>query len=451
MRINRAALASSNTSAKKGAGTKSRPLSCSPYFSLLGLDLDDFLGLGNLDVDDGLALGDLLVGGVVGLDYHLRAVGDLALEDHLAHGIFDHPLQDPLERPGAERRVVARVGELVEGLVCELHGDLALGHLLAEALDLDLDDQAHVLALELVEDDDLVDPVEQLGAEDLAQLARDPALHLLVGETFLAPAEAKRLGLVDGLGPDVGGHDEHHVLEVHGATLRVGELPVLEYLEEYVEDIRVGFLDLVEEDDRVRTAPDLLSELAALVVADVARGRADQTGDGVALHVLGHVQTDHGVLVAEEVLGERPRELGLADARGAEEDKRAAGTVRVLDAGEGPPYGAGDGLYGLLLPNDAPVQRFLHLQEARGLLLGHLLDRDASPHGDDLGDLVLTDGDARLGVALAPGLLELPALHGELLLVVPQARGPLELLAVYGGLLLGADLRDLLVQLLVVG
>src|SRR5215203_1738520 len=171
----------------------------------------------------------------------------------------------------------------------------------------------------------------------------------------------------------------------------------------------------------------------------------------MALHVLGHVQTDHGVLVAEEVLGERPRELGLADARGPEEDERAARAVRVLDACEGPPYGAGDGLYGLLLPDDAPVQGVLHLQEARGLLLGHLLDRDAGPHGDDLGDLVLPDGDAVLLIALAPGFLELPALHGELLLVVPQARCPLELLAVDGGLFLSAYLRDLLVQLLVVG
>src|ERR671915_449579 len=243
------------------------------------LSLDDLLGLGDPDVDDGLALGDLLVGGVVGLDDDLGAVGDLALQDHLAHRVLDHALQDALQGPRAERRVIARVGELVEGGGRELDADLALDHLHSQALDLDLDDLAHVLALELVEDDDLVDPVEQLGTEDLAQLARDPALHLLVGETFLAAAEAERLGLVDGLGPDVGGHDEHHVLEVHGATLRVGELPVLEYLEEYVEDVRVGFLDLVEEDDRVRTAPDLLGELAALVVADVAGGRADQSGD----------------------------------------------------------------------------------------------------------------------------------------------------------------------------
>src|SRR3712207_9264880 len=82
------------------------------------------------------------------------------------------------------------------------------------------------------------------------------------------------------------------------------------------------------------------SELATLVVADVARRRTDQAANGVPLHVLGHIQTDHGVLVAEEVLGEGAGELGLSDARGAEEDERPGRPVRVLDAGESTADGA---------------------------------------------------------------------------------------------------------------
>jgi hypothetical protein len=56
----------------------------------------------------------------------------------------------------------------------------------------------------------------------------------------------------------------------------------------------VGLFDLVEEDDGVGAAADGLGELAALVVADVAGRRADEAGDGVLLHVLGHVDADHG-------------------------------------------------------------------------------------------------------------------------------------------------------------
>src|SRR5829696_167785 len=419
---------------------------------LLGFHLDDLLGLGDLDVHYRLFLVYVFRGLVVGLYDHLRAVGDLAAQDHLAHGVLDHALQHPLEGSGAERRIVALFGELVQGLGRELYAHVALDELLAEALYLDLDDVAHVLALELVEHDDLVDPVQELGTEDLAQLARNPTLHLLVGESGVIRAEAQRLGLVDGLRPDVGGHDEDHVLEVHRTALRVGELPVLQDLQHDVEDVRVGLLDLVEENDAVGTTPDLLRELSTLVVADVAGRRTNESAHRVALHVLGHVEPDHGVLITEEVLGEGPRKLGLAHARRPEEHERAGWPVRVLDTGESTTDGTGDGLDGLVLPDDAAVQSVLHLQEARGLFLGHLLDRDARPHRDDLGDLVLSDGDALLlDLALTPGLLQLAALGDELALGIPEARGLLELLAVDGGFLLGTNRGQFLVYLLVVG
>ena len=74
---------------------------------------------------------------------------------------------------------------------------------------------------------------------------------------------------------------------------------------------------------RERLAPHGLGELAALLVADVAGGRADEAADRVLLHVLGHVERDERLLVAEEELGERLGQLGLPDAGRAEEDERA--------------------------------------------------------------------------------------------------------------------------------
>ena len=92
-------------------------------------------------------------------------------------------------------------------------------------------------------------------------------------------------------------------------------------------------LDLVEEDDGVGPAADGLGQLAAFVVADVARRRADQARDGVLLHVLAHVDADHGVLVVEEEFGEGARGFGLADAGGAEEDEAADGLLGIAEAG----------------------------------------------------------------------------------------------------------------------
>ena len=73
---------------------------------------------------------------------------------------------------------------------------------------------------------------------------------------------------------------------------RVGESAFLHDLKQHVEHIGVCLLDLVEQDDRVRLAADLLGELAALLVADVPGGRTDESAHVVLLHVLGHVQVD---------------------------------------------------------------------------------------------------------------------------------------------------------------
>ena len=59
--------------------------------------------------------------------------------------------------------------------------------------------------------------------------------------------------------------------EVHRAALAVGQAAVVEHLQQDVEDVGVRLLDLVEEHDGVGPAADGLGELAALVVADVAR------------------------------------------------------------------------------------------------------------------------------------------------------------------------------------
>ena len=116
---------------------------------------------------------------------------------------------------------------------------------------------------------------------------------------------------------DVAGHDDDRVAEVDAAALRIGQVAVLEDLEQDVEDLGVGLLDLVEEHDRVALAPHRLGQLAALVEADVAGRGADQARHVVALHELAHVDLDERVLAAEHELGERSGELGLADAGGS--------------------------------------------------------------------------------------------------------------------------------------
>ena len=78
------------------------------------------------------------------------------------------------------------------------------------------------------------------------------------------------------LAAQVAGHDDDRVLEVDGPALGVGQPAVVEQLEQDVEHLRVGLLDLVEQDHGVGPAADRLGQLAGLVVADIAGRRADQ-------------------------------------------------------------------------------------------------------------------------------------------------------------------------------
>src|SRR5262249_28817532 len=325
-----------------------------------------------------------------------------------------------------------------------------LGELHAQPVEHQVDDLEDLLLRELREDDHLVDAVQELGAEDLLQVAHDARLHVLVGEALLVrEVEAERDVLRDRGRADVRRHDHDHVPEVDLAPLRVGQLPVLEDLQQDVEAIGVRFLDLVEEDDRVRLAPHGLGELAALVVADVAGRRADEPRDRVLLHVLGHVDLDHRVLVAEQELGERAGELGLADAGRPEEDERAGRPLRVLDAGARAADRLRDGDDRGVLADDALVQLLLHADQLLRLGLGELAHRDARPHRDDVGDLVLADLRLLDLLLVAPLVLELALLLRQLPLLVAQRRGLLELLALDRVLLVLADALDLLLELAV--
>src|SRR5438093_472638 len=115
--------------------------------------------------------------------------------------------------------------------------------------------------------------------------------------------------------------DRVALLEVDRATVPIGETPVVEDLQEDVEDVGVRLLDLVEQEHGVRPPPYCFGELSALLEPDVAGRRADEPRDRVLFHVLGHVQPDERLLVVEKKLRQRLGEQCLAHAGGAQEEE----------------------------------------------------------------------------------------------------------------------------------
>ena len=195
-------------------------------------------------------------------------------------------------------------------------------------------------------------------------------------------------------------------------------------------------LDLVEQHDRVRVTANSLGELAALVVAHIARGATDELGDLELTAKLRHIEANERVLAAKEILGERLSELGLACAGGTKEDKATTGTTRVLERRAAAAHGLGDGLDGLVLADNAGLEHAFGLQQATALALGERGNRHARGHGHDVGNLGDIDGE-RAGVELGrPGSLGLGELNLGSLLLLGDLGGLVHVVAL-GGLLRG--------------
>lgn len=113
---------------------------------------------------------------------------------------------------------------------------------LAKPADLKLGDVRELVLAERGEDDEVVEPVEELRLERGPDDFQNLLLLLFLGR--------ERLDEV--LAAEVGREDQDGVAEVDRPPLPVGEPPVVEHLEQDVEDLRVRLLDLVEEYDAVR-------------------------------------------------------------------------------------------------------------------------------------------------------------------------------------------------------
>ncbi len=159
----------------------------------------------------------------------------------------------------------------------------------------------------------------------------------------------------------------------------------------------------------------------------------------MTLAELAHVEAHDRLVVIEERLRERLRQLGLADAGRAEEQERPDGSTLVAHAGAVASHRAGNGGDGVILSDDALVQLALERAEALALRLGQATHGDAGRTTDDRSDLRLVD-HRRHVVALTGRPLDLSLHLGE---AVAQHRRLLVLLGGHGGVLLRLECGSL--------
>src|SRR6266436_7055869 len=150
-------------------------------------------------------------------------------------------------------------------------------------------------------------------------------------------------------------------------------------------------LHFVQQDDRVWCPLHALGELSAFFIAHVTRRRTDQLRDRVLLHELGHIEADQRLFAAEHEVGQGARDFGLAHARRTEEQERADGPVRTLQAGTAAANGSGQRQNSFVLRDDPFVQLFFDAQQFLRLFFFNGSDGHAGPARYHVLDVLPTD------------------------------------------------------------
>ena len=111
---------------------------------------------------------------------------------------------------------------------------------------------------------------------------------------------------------------------------------VVQYLQQHVEDIRMGLFHFVEQHHLIGPAPHRLGQGAAFIVADISGRRADQAGNGMLLHIFRHIDAGHGTFIVKQEFRQGLAQFRLAHAGRAQETGTSRWAARDPAARPGP-------------------------------------------------------------------------------------------------------------------
>ena len=153
---------------------------------------------------------------------------------------------------------------------------------------------------EVIEHHNFVQAIQKLRTENFFQSTLHIVVHvgvvLLGGKTDICRRSHVR-------NADVAGHYDNGIAEIHRFAVRIGKPAFVQNLQQQIEHVRVRFFHLVEQHHAIRLFVDFFGKVAAFVVTDVSRGRADKFCGGLLVHIFGHIHSYHVAISAEKTLG----------------------------------------------------------------------------------------------------------------------------------------------------
>ena len=168
-------------------------------------------------------------------------------------------------------------------------------------------------------------------------------------------------------------------------------MPLIEHLQQHVENVRMCLFNLVKQNHLIGSAAHCLGQTAPLFVADITGRRSDEACHRVFLHIFGHVDPQHRIIIVKQEFSQSLGKFGLANASRTQHQKTAHGLMRVGKASTGSTNGIGNGRHSLTLANDALADDRLHAKQFLALTFQHLVNRNTGPAADHRCDMRCRD------------------------------------------------------------
>src|SRR5205807_19572 len=141
-----------------------------------------------------------------------------------------------------------------------------------------------------MEDDNLINTVDELRLEEPLQTFHCLRAHhlmlCLAASVTLLRQETHVSRTLEISTTCIASHNHNCILEVHSATLTIGQAPIIHDLQQRIEDLGMRLLNLVQQDNTIRTTTNLLGQLTTFIIANISRRATKQARHGMWFHVL---------------------------------------------------------------------------------------------------------------------------------------------------------------------
>src|SRR5690554_4240384 len=163
----------------------------------------------------------------------------------------------------------------------------------------------NVFFLQRIKNHHIINPVKELRRKGFLQRIFNHGSGMFIGLCLSgSSSESNSLTkILQGSRSNIGGHDNDGISKVNTSSKTVSEITVIQYLQEHIKHIRVGFFNLIQQDYRIGLSSYFFSQLSTFFIPHVPRRCSYQSTDRELLHIFTHVDAYQGILRVKQFLG----------------------------------------------------------------------------------------------------------------------------------------------------